>query len=261
MPSPPKRDANRAEKIAFNKRAEKVAWREAMIWAILKRHFLLAFQRGEEDEFRQSELKRVNDALAARMHNPDSDFHNNLFARKRALEFLLQPAVVTKRNKELEKVDTTVCVKTTTPTGTPMCQEREFEVGGEWIDPVHEQSKSPGLRISTRAAQSGYEDRVLQRQEKGDLLLAGDDTDMADSSAAGGGGGDVKKIRQKQLRALIDKFQKQGNFKQFWTSCRSKSGALYFQHIASARSCWPVDFRQVCHGTHSKCWIPEDMPR
>lgn len=269
MPSPPKNDANRAEKIARNKRDEIVAWQIAMMWKILKKkeYLLPAFRRGEGDGFRQLELKRVNDLLAAVMHNPDKGVYNDLFLRKRALEFLLKPDVVKKRNKELQKGETSFRVKTTTPTGTVMCQELVYEVGGLLFDPVTDESKSPGLRKSTRATQSAYFHRVLEDQWNGDLLLAGDfllagdDTDMADSSAAGGGGVDVKQIREKQLQALIDKFQKRDNFKQFWTSYRSKSGALYFQHNASGMSCWPADFRQVCQGTHSECRIPAHMRR
>ena len=123
-------------------------------------------------------------------------------------------------------------VKTTTPTGTPVWEEREFEVEGN----LH----------SWKDFRSKHSKEVLQQQQAGHLKTVSGDTDMADASA----NRDVESIREKQ------------RFKKYWgTGTSRNTGKPYLIHKASGISCFPNDWKQVCDGVHPKVKIPDEYPR
>jgi hypothetical protein len=129
-------------------------------------------------------------------------------------------------------------VKTTTPTGTPVRDEKPYETDGEFTK-------------NTQEYNSVRRGKIKDDQQTGRLSVV-DDTDMQGQM----------QIREKQAKKTREQIMEQRNFKQYWEAHKSRTnGEMYCLHKASGEKCWFHEFRQVCNGMHETIKIPEGMPR
>ena len=138
-------------------------------------------------------------------------------------------------------------VQTTTPAGTPLWEEHEYEPDGELKSSIHD-------RLSEDRR------RIRRRQEAGDLMVQKADADMEDASADDGVQQFARDVRERQLAI---KLQKDENFKKYWR-CKTSSrhdGMQYYIHKQSGISCWSRDLDEVRGDRHAKIKLPVGMPR
>lgn len=137
-------------------------------------------------------------------------------------------------------------VQTTTPAGTPLWEEHEYEPDGELKSSIHD-------RLS--------EDRrkICRKQAAGDLMVQKADADMQDASADDGVRQFARDVRERQLATKLPKDE---NFKKYWT-CKtsSRNGMQYCMHLPSGMKCWPGDLEKVRRDRHEKIKLPVGMPR